>query len=208
VTTTPNGRSILFWDMAGTLLSRDRRSGDLVALPGANEVLPRLRRDYALHVTTMDWTASARQLLRDAGLLEHFHGVHGDLAAPAGKPYGALAAELGARPERCLAVGDSLRGDLPSDSDRVVTVLVNQESFGLHAAAIELLLAQLRRAGPTLHDGFMRLHEGTEPVLTPDLLGGPDALLRRRRDDGLEYYLTLCPHPALDGQRPLVVIPG
>ena len=192
---------IIFWDMAGTLLARDRRSGKLLTMPGCRKALTELGRDFTLCVTTGDSAAGARLLLQQAGLLGHFAEVLGGLWAPAGKPYGEILAERDVQPDKCLAIGDRLDADLPSDTDRLVTVLVNQDGFDLHADTIVALVRLLGDQGGGFLPGFDRLFEEAEPVA-----GAEPA--RRLWSADLQFELMRLRHPALSRVRPVVILPG
>lgn len=194
-------RGILFWDMAGTLLGRDIVTGRIRALPGSDEALALLSDRYIHHLTTSDITEHARALLQDVGLLQSFSGVHGNFARRTGKSYGAIAADLGVPPECCLAIGDYLPGDLPADTERLVTVLVNQRDFTLHASVIVALADLLATHGADNFTAFENLLAGAEHMT------GADLPLWRREDD-FEYFLTWYEHTTLNGRRPLIILPG
>ena len=97
-------------------------TGKASALPGGEEFLPEMGKDFRLVVTTGDEKRSARNLLSGFGLLSNFEDVFGDLYTPLGKPYGRILQQLGGNAECSLAIGDRLRADLPADTDKVVTV--------------------------------------------------------------------------------------
>ncbi|MFH1844362.1 MAG: HAD family hydrolase [bacterium] len=197
--TTPKG--IIFWDLAGTVLTRDGAKGHIVSLAGFAEAMTALQTRYAIHLTTSDDTDSARDLLRSMNLLQCFHGVHGNFRVGTGKPYGELATELDVPPESCLAIGDNLYSDVPADSDRVVTVLINQEGFTLHAAIIAALVELLESRGESLCAGYEALFAAAQPL--PD----SDPPLRQNLD-GIECFMFYFEHRALNAPRPVILLPG
>jgi len=196
---TPEG--LLFWDMAGTLVTRDRAKGHIVSLPGFTAAMTSLQPRYACHLTTSYETEHARDLLRELDLLPCFQGVHGQCNTGRGKPYGRLAGELHVPPESCLALGDNLSSDLPADSDRVVTVLINQEGFTLHAAVIAALVELLETRGENLLTGFEALYAAAQ--LVPD----SDPPLRQNLDE-IECFQFYFEHRSLGAPRPVILLPG
>ena len=203
----PNGHSALLWDMAGTLIPYDAVTGRPSALPGCAEFLPELGRDFRMFVTTGDTAAGARGLLRDHELLRHFEAVYGDLFGPVGKPYGAILRQVGAEPRRSLAIGDRLRADIPGDTDELVTVLINQDGEVINAGMVGFLISRLRRRGDEFPAAFDALLADGEPVPAAegDCHGG--AVVRAATcHDGFDIKLRLFRHPALAGDRRLIVI--
>jgi hypothetical protein len=202
MTTEPTDvKGIVFWDMAGTLLSRDHSTGKIRSLPGSGEALSHLSRHYTLCLTTSDITEHARDLLQDVELLQYFSGIYGNFAERVGKPYGTAAMARGVAPENCLAIGDYLRSDVPADSDRLVTVLINQQDFTLHAGMIVALTELLEAHGENPYLAFCNLLEKATPV--PD--SEPPCW---HRTDDFDYYLTWYRHGALEGSRPVIILPG
>jgi hypothetical protein len=208
VNSLQNGRPVLLWDMAGTLIAWDPLAGRTGVLPGADTILPLLGKDFRMAVTTGDSTAGARELLRDHGLLDHFEQVFGGLGGPAGKPYGAVLAHLGGQPRRSLAVGDRLRADVAADTDEVVTMLINQDGDLVHAEAVRAAADRLAEAGEgDFTAGFDALLAGAErlPAAEGELAAG--AVVHAARCDGrVPLDLRLYRHPALAGDRRIVII--
>ena len=203
----PNGRSALLWDMAGTLIPYDPRTGRPGALPGCDEFLPELGRDFRLLVTTGDTTAGARGLLRDFELLRYFEAVYGDLFGPLGKPYGAILRQLGAEPRRSLAIGDRLRADVAGDTDQVVTVLINQDGQIVNAGQVGFLIGRLRRRHAEFPAAFDAMAGAGEPA--PGAEGewqGGTVTAARVVHDGFPIHLRRFRHPALEGDRRVIVI--
>jgi hypothetical protein len=195
-------QGIIFWDMAGTLLSRSRITGELCALPGSPAVLDRLRQDWTLLLTTSDFTESARSLLRSLDLIQYFQEIHGGIATPGGKPYGALAAAHGVPAERCLAVGDDVYFDLPADTESIVTILINQRSFTLHAETIEWLVRLLTENGALPCDRFVKMMADAQTT------SPASPQLRHLTVQGLEMQLGWLPRFGGTGRLPVVVLPG
>jgi len=116
-------RPVLFFDLAGTLELR-LPSGRWGLWPGADVLLTNLAKDHDLYLTTGDSPAGARGFLGETGLAQNFKGIHAALPG-GGKPFGAIAGELGVDPARCLAIGDNPVSDTAGDTDQVVTLLVD-----------------------------------------------------------------------------------
>ncbi len=198
---------VLFWDLAGTLVPYDQQTGLPGVLPGCDEYLPELGRDFRLYVTTGDSCGSARQLLAGFEILEHFEDVYGDLMSPLGKPYGAILREVGGDPQRSLAVGDRLKADVAADTPDLVTVLINQGEHDPNCAMVAFLVDLLRRRDPSFPAAFDGLLAGAEP--DPAALGetqGGEITAAGRRHDGLSYRLWLFRHSLLEEPRRVVVI--
>lgn len=127
---------------------------------------------------------------------------------PVGKPYGRVIAELGAGTDRSLAVGDRLRADIGSDTDRVVSILVNQEERPVNAGMIAYMVHILRRQSAT--DFLTAFHHLTITAMPEPADIGPAAggsiEAAWRRDDGFPYRLWLWTHPELVGQRAVIVL--
>jgi hypothetical protein len=117
-------RPVLFIDLAGTLELADPQTRRWGLWPGAIPVLTGLAADFELHLTTGDHPFGARQTLADLGLAGLFTGIHADLPG-SGKPFGAIAADLGRDPALCLAMGDNPVSDTAGDTDRVVSLLLD-----------------------------------------------------------------------------------
>ncbi|HPF69893.1 MAG TPA: hypothetical protein PLQ13_04405 [Candidatus Krumholzibacteria bacterium] len=187
--------------MAGTLLVFDPATGRSGALPGAERILPLLGKDFRQVVTTGDATDSARETLRDHALLDHFEAVFGGLGGPVGKPYGAVLGRLGVAPERSLAIGDRLRADIASDTDRVVSLLVNQGRDRVDAAAIGAVIARLGR--DDVPGAFDALLDAGRPLPADD----DDGVVRAAGIDGdRPLTLQIFRHPALAGDRRVIVM--
>lgn len=193
--------------MAGTLIPYDAVSGRPSALPGCAEFLPELGRDFRMFVTTGDTAAGARGLLRDHELLRHFEAVYGDLFGPVGKPYGAILRQVGAEPRLSLAIGDRLRADIPGDTDELVTVLINQDGEVINAGMVGFLISRLRRRGgdfPAAFDALLAEGEAA-PAAEGECQGGT-VVRAAVSHDGFDLNLRLFRHPALAGDRRLIVI--
>ena len=158
-------------------------------------------------VTTGDETRNARNLLSGFGILNHFEDVFGDLYTPLGKPYGTILKKIEGRAECSLAIGDRLRADLPSDTDEVVTILINQNSEVVNAGMICFLLKILRKQGGTFPQAFHSLTEKSDPApeLIGDLQGGRVAQAWNCHT-GFDFGLLIYQHPLLDGERLVILI--
>lgn len=202
-----NGSGVLLWDMAGTLIPFDPVTGRASALPGGQEFLPELGKDFRLVVTTGDETANAKGLLDGFSLLPHFEKVFGDLYRPMGKPYGKILEQLGGRPECSLAIGDRLRADLPADTDQVVTILVNQEGEPVNAGTISFLISILRKNGTSFPAAFRKL--SSQAAEATDRLGdfqGGRVTGAWNCHTGFNFLMMTFQHPLLDGERLVIVI--
>ena len=194
------GVACLFWDLAGTLVAVP---GGHASLPGCAEFLPQLARDFQLIVTTGEGTGSARDWLRRAELLDYFEEICGGLlGGAAGKPYGEILERRGARPECSLAVGDRLTADVPADTDRLVTVLINQGERTANAGMVAYLIDLLRQQSPSFPAAFRKLAADAQPEPSPF------ATVHQawRREDGLTYRLWIYRNPLLDGDRLVIVL--
>jgi hypothetical protein len=199
--------SFLLWDMAGTLIPYDPVSGRPGPLPGCDEFLPELRRDFRMVVTTGDGTASARDYLAGCDILPYLEGVFGDLNHPVGKPYGQILRELGGDPETSLAIGDRLRADVPSDTGEIVTLLINQDGEVASAGMVAFMTHILKKQGGTFPQAFRLLATGAAP--DPERAGpagGGAVTAAWKRNDGFEYRLWEFEHPALEGPRLVLAI--
>jgi hypothetical protein len=199
---------LLMWDMAGTLISFDPRSGRPGSLPGCDVYLPELAREFRHVVTTGDTATEARHQLGAHEILPHLARIFADLNEPVGKPYGRIIEEMEAGTARSLAVGDRLRSDVASDTDRVVSILVNQEGRPVNAGMIAYMVHILRRQSAA--DFLTAFHHLTITAMPEPADIGPAAggsvVQAWRRDDGFPYRLWLWTHPDLEGQRAVIVI--
>ena len=125
-----------------------------------------------------------------------------------GKPYGRVIEEMGAGTARSLAVGDRLRSDVGSDTDRIVSILVNQEGRPVNAGMIAYMVHILRRQSAA--DFLTAFHHLTITAMPePDDVGpqaGGEVVAAWRRDDGFPYRLWLWEHSGLVGQRAVIII--
>ena len=202
----PDG-GVLMWDMAGTLIPFDPVTGTPGPLPGCDEFLPELGRDFRQVVTTGDERDSARGLLSGFGLAGHFEEIYGDLFAPVGKPFGEILRHLGGSPCCSMAIGDRLRSDVASDTDGVVTLLINQNGDVATAGAVTLVLRSLLRKARDFPTAFDRLSQ--EWQAAPDLVGersGGQITRASAGDLGFPCRLLRFEHPVLDGDRMIVQI--
>jgi hypothetical protein len=220
VSTDPVPMGLMLWDMAGTLISIDPHTGKSGPLPGCDVYLPELAREFRHVVTTGDTANEARHTLGAHEILPHLVRIFADLHEPVGKPYGRVIAEMGASADRSLAVGDRMRADVGSDTDRVVSILVGQaglagqtgpagqEGRPVNAGMIAYMVHILRRQ--SAGDFLTAFHHLTITAMPePDDIGpraGGEVVAAWRRDDGFPYRLLLWTHPELEGQRALIVI--
>jgi hypothetical protein len=199
-----NALSALFWDMAGTLLPFDPTTGRPGILPGCDDFLPELARNFRLFVTTGDTTGGARELLSDHGILRHFEAIYGDLFGPVGKPYGSILRQVGADPRRSLAIGDRLRSDVPGDTGDLLTVLINQDGNVVNAGMIAFLIGRLRRHAETFPAAFDIMLAGSET--DTDIAADQGVVRATKLTDGFLMRLWLYRHPALTEDRRVIVI--
>lgn len=212
--TDPEPTGLMLWDMAGTLISIDPHTGKQGSLPGCDVYLPELAREFRHVVTTGDTATEARHTLGAHEILPHLVRIFADLHEPVGKPYGRIIEEMGASADRSLAVGDRMRADIASDTDRVVSILVGQtglvgqEGRPVNAGMIAYMVHILRRQ--SAGDFLTAFHHLTITAMPePDDIGpraGGEVVAAWRRDDGFPYRLLLWTHPELEGQRALIVI--
>lgn len=201
------GQPFLLWDMAGTLIPFNPVTGAPELLPEADQFLGELGEAFGQVVTTGDMTGNARSLLTGFGIGDHFQRVFGDLYCPVGKPYGAILAKLAGDPARSLAIGDRLRADIASDTDQVVTLLINQDGDTVTAGLVAHTIGLLRRRGGTFPEAFAAAWGEAEPdrQLAGDRAGG--AISEGRRADlGFPLQLWRFSHEALDGERLIIQI--
>ncbi len=202
-----SGSGVLLWDMAGTLIPFDPVTGRAAALPGGEEFLPEMGKDFRLVVTTGDETRSARNLLSGFGLLSNFEDVFGGLYTPLGKPYGRILRSINGKPQCSLAIGDRLRADLPADTDEVVTILINQNSEIINAGMVSFLISVLKKNGDSFPEAFHSLTKNADPA--PELMGelqGGHVLSAWNCHTGFSFQMLKYQHPLLDGERLLIVI--
>jgi hypothetical protein len=199
--------AVLLWDMAGTLIPFDPYSGAPRALPECDEFLPELARDFRMVVTTGDGHDSARGLLAGFGLVNHFECIYGDLFSPVGKPYGEILRHLGGRPEWSLSIGDRMSADVASDTDQVVTLLINQGDDVATAGLVFLIISTLKRHAQDFPAAFVAWRETLEPA--PEAMGpsyGGEIVEAHRTSKGLSCLLLTYRHPVLDGDRFIIQI--
>jgi hypothetical protein len=199
--------AVLFWDLAGTLVSYDAVTGRPGPLPGCDEFLPEISRQFRQVVTTGDGTASARGVLANFEILPHLEAVYGDLLNPVGKPYGEILRELQGRPECSLAVGDRMRADIPADTDQVVTLLINQDGDVVNAGMVHFMTHILRKQSLVFPEAFRLLTAAAtpDPEKTGPVWGG-EIVEAWRRNDGFDYQLKVFRHSVLAGDRLVIVI--
>ena len=176
-------------------------------MPGGEEFLPEMGKDFRLVVTTGDEKRSARNLLSGFGLLANFEDVFGDLYTPLGKPYGRILRQLGGNAECSLAIGDRLRADLPADTDKVVTILINQNDKIVNAGMVSYIIKILKSHGASFPEAFHNLAEKSEPA--PEFAGemqGGQVLQAWKCHQGFAFNMLKFQHPLLDGERLLIVI--
>ena len=204
----PDNRSaFMLWDMAGTLIPYDPVTGRPLPLPGCDDFLPEMARRFRLVVTTGDSTATARDLLDSYEILPHMEQVFGDLTSPVGKPYGEILRQMGGEPDRSLAIGDRLLADIPSDTDRVVTILINQDGNIVNAGMISFMTHILRKQSECFPAAFRLL--AAKAASDPEPVGstrGGEITEAWRRNDGFDYGLMIYRHSALAGDRLIIVI--
>ncbi len=205
--TADNQGSFMLWDMAGTLIPYDPITGRPIALPGCQDFLPEMARNFRMVVTTGDGTASARGFLSGFEILQHMEQVFGDLAFPVGKPYGEILRQLGGKPDQSLAVGDRLRADIPADTDQVVTILINQDGNIINAGMVSFMTHILKKQSACFPEAFRLLTVNSAP--DPESVGsawGGEIIEAWRRNDGFDYGLQVYRHSALVGERLIIVI--
>ncbi len=164
-------------------------------------------KDFRLVVTTGDETRSARNLLSGFGVLPYFEDVFGDLFTPLGKPYGTILKKIGGQAPCSIAIGDRLRADLPSDTDQVVTILINQNSEVVNAGMVSFLLKLLRKQGGTFPEAFHCLAEKADPA--PELMGelqGGQVTKAWNSHSGFDFRMMVYQHALLDGERLVILI--
>lgn len=197
----------LLWDLAGTLLVRDRKAHRTVPLPGWSGILPALARDWRMVVTTGEASRSARSLLAEAQMLPLFEEIYGDLLGYGGKPHGQILEEMGAKPACSLIIGDRLDGDLPVDTDELVLLLVGTRGEAPSAGLIRQAVGKLASAAPTCLEAFTDLTKRGFP--RPDSIGTDDdgtVTAAWTTDELPGAELWLYEPDWMDGQRRVIVL--
>lgn len=206
--TPANAGKVLFWDMAGTLIPFDQTTGRPRALPGSEDFLPELARDFHMVCSTGDSPAGARGLLEAFEILPYLEDIYGDLNQPVGKPYKEILRQMDGQANRSLAVGDRLRADIASDTDEIVTILINQDgdltSAGMVSYMIHLLNRQSADDYPTAFRHLTISAARDEASLGPR--AGGRVVEAWRRNDGFDYRLWVFQHDALGGERLVMVL--
>lgn len=201
----PLARALL-WDLAGTLLVSDPVTGANGPLPGWEQGLPRLARDFRMVVSTGEESRSARALLAASGSLPFFEDVYGDLAGYGGKPHGEILRAMKARPECSLVIGDRLRGDLPADTEGLVLLLVNQGGEILTAGMIADLVERICAVDPSPHAAFREL--ARRAASDPDSIGplaGGRVTAAWRSEELSNARLWIFEPDWLDGRRSVII---
>jgi hypothetical protein len=202
-----NGK-VIMWDMAGTLIPFDPITGRPRALPGCDDFLPELARDYRMVCTTGDSTAGARGLLDNFEILPHLEAIFGDLNQPVGKPYREILRQLDGSARHSVAVADRLRADIASDTDEVVTILINQNGDLNSAGMVSYMLHLLNRQSADDYPTAFR-HLTITASIDKDAVGpiaGGRVTSAWRRNDGFDYRLWIFEHDALAGERQVMVL--
>lgn len=196
------------WDMAGTLIPFDPATGRPRALPGCDDFLPELKRDFRMVCTTGDSTAGARTLLENFEIMPHLEAIFGDLHEPVGKPYREILRQLEGSPPHSVAFGDRLRSDVASDTDQVVTILLNQDgdlnSAGMASYMIHVLNRQAADDYPTAFR-HLTITAAIDKNTVGEVAGGR-ITAAWRRNDGFDYRLWMFEHEALDGPRMVIAL--
>jgi len=206
--TPTNADKVLLWDMAGTLIPFDPATGRPCALPGCEDFLPELARSFRMVCSTGDSTASARGLLDAFEVLPYLEAIFGDLNQPVGKPYREILRQMEGRPVESLAIGDRLRADIASDTDEVVTILINQDGDVSNVGMISYLIHLLNRQSVPDYPTAWR-HLTTTATIDRDSVGpqaGGRVTSAWRRNDGFDYRLWTFEHDALVGERLVMVL--
>ncbi len=197
---------IIMWDMAGTLIPFDPVTGRPRSLPGCEEFLPELAREFRMVCTTGDSTAGARGLLDSFEILPHLENIFGDLNQPIGKPYREVLRQIKGNPSHCVAVGDRLRADIASDTDQVVTILINQGGDINSAGMVSYILHLLDRQSAADYPTAFR-HLTISALIDKETIGeiaGGRITSAWRRNDGFEYRLYIFEHDSLAGERLII----
>ncbi len=199
---------IIMWDMAGTLIPFDPSTGRPRSLPGCEDFLPELAREFRMVCTTGDSTAGARGLLDNFDILPHLEAIFGDLNQPVGKPYREILRQLEGSAPHSVAVADRLRADIASDTDEVVTILINQDGQMNSAGMVSYMLHVLgRQAAADYPTAFRHLTitAKIDKESIGDIAGGR-ITSAWRRNDGFDYRLWIYEHEALDGERMVMAL--
>ena len=203
-----NTGSIIMWDMAGTLVPFDTTTGKPRCLPGCEDFLPELGRDFRMVCTTGDSTAGARGLLDNFDILPHLETIFGDLNQPVGKPYGEILRQIDGDPLHSIAVGDRLRADIASDTDKVITILINQGGELNNAGMVSYMLHVLNRQSADDFPTAFR-HLTITATIDKDAVGdiaGGRITAAWRRNDGFAYRLWIFEHDNLEGERLVIAL--
>lgn len=194
---------VIMWDMAGTLIPFDTVTGRPRGLPGCEDFLPELARDFRMVCTTGDSPAGARGLLDNFDILPHMETIFGDLNQPVGKPYREILRQIDGSPAHSIAVGDRLRADIASDTDQVITMLINQggeiNSAGMVSYMLHVLMRQAADDFPTAFR-HLTITATIDKEAVGDIAGGR-ITSAWRRNDGFDYRLWIFEHDALVGER-------
>jgi FMN phosphatase YigB (HAD superfamily) len=203
-----NNVKVIMWDMAGTLIPFDPATGRPRALPGCEDFLPELAREYRMVCTTGDSTAGARGLLDDFEILPHLEAIFGDLSQPIGKPYREILQQLKGSAPHSIAVADRLRADIPSDTDEVVTILINQDGELNNAGMVSYMLHILNRQSTDEYPTAFRhltISATCDREAEGEIAGGR-ITSAWRRNDGFDYRLWVFEHEALAGERLIIAL--
>jgi len=198
---------VLLWDLAGTLVPFDPVTGVPGPLPGSDEFLQELGQKFRMVVTTGESLDNARNMLSGYGLAGNFEKIFGDLFCPIGKPYGEILRKMDADPACSLSVGDRLRSDVASDTDQIVSLLINQGDDRVTAGLVDMVIRLLLRKAATFPEAFRKLCG--EAAAADDLLGeraGGSITACWSVDMGFPCKLLIFDHPVLDGDRMIIQI--
>ncbi|MFT5233848.1 MAG: putative HAD superfamily phosphohydrolase YqeG [Candidatus Krumholzibacteriia bacterium] len=203
-----NTEKFILWDMAGTLITFDPETTKQCALPGCVDFLPELARHFRLLCTTGDRTSSARALLDSFDILPHLEAIYGGLNQPVGKPYGDILRQLDGSPAHSIAVGDRLLTDIGSDTDQVVSILINQGSQLNSAGMVSYMIHVLNRQSADDYPTAFR-HLTINAAIDESAIGsaaGGRITAAWQRHDGFDYRLWVFEHDDLDGERLVIVL--
>lgn len=130
------------------VVERYRREGP-PTIPGAVEVVERVRRDLRVAVASSAHREVIDAALRALGLIGAFEVVVSSDEVPAGKPapdvYLEAAARLGVAPEACLVVEDSRNGVLAGVAAGMTVALVPNQSIPPASGAREAASIEFER---------------------------------------------------------------
>ncbi len=201
-------QKFILWDMAGTLISFDPDTSKQCTLPGCEDFLPELSRDFRLLCTTGDRTSSARELLDNFDVLPYLETIYGGLNQTVGKPYGDILRQLDGSPAHSIAVGDRLVADIASDTDQVVSILINQGSTLDSAGMVSYMIHVLNRQSADDYPTAFR-HLTINAAIDKSAIGpaaGGRITAAWQRHDGFDYRLWIFEHDALEGERLVIVL--